>query len=182
MGWVQTLQDARKKKKGQRKLCLSAIFSSGYRNAEFFRWHDSSMQRSHRRIYRRLQMVSKSVWYSWYLKLFSHTSLGSRNMTGKKWMDTNEVFRADRCGNFTLRNTFQHQQREKSHHKWDLRMFRFPWSHECAKWQKCVGSLRACCWVVSVSTDMLFLQDPLGSCKGNESVIRGLELIPGALW
>lgn len=61
--------------------------------------------------------------------------------------------------------------------KWILQRFSFPNSAVrrntgVQDGRKCVGLPLPCYWMV-VSTDMLFLQDPLGSCKGNDSVIWG---------
>lgn len=118
--------------------------------------------------------MSKSRWYSWYLKSFSHTGIcplcaHSHLQRFQNWQRL--WFCPSSC------SAGRHIPALTENRKWVLQRFSFP--HSAVQentgvqdGRKCVGLPLPCYWMV-VSTDMLFLQDPLSSCKGNDSVIWG---------
>lgn len=141
----------------QGKLYLSAIFSSGYKYADFFRWHDcSAVVTIPRSQDLKMAGVRERVVF-----LVSEIFFPHRYMQG-----------LDRSSDFALHHAvLRHFRKPK---KVFLQRLVSPTqlmrNTGVQDGRKCVGSPLPCYWMV-VSTDMLFLQDPLGSCKGNDSVI-----------
>lgn len=149
MWWVQTLRDARK---GPGKLYLSAIFSSGYKNTGFLRWmlvqQDTGMVITQSKD---LKTVTESGRHSWYLKTFSHTGIGGRDMTCTNWnrkkskmslrpLNTCNGFRHDKHSDFEVSQsweTFNYQYKEIFMvHKSNLAV---QWNGDVQGGQKCMG-------------------------------------------
>lgn len=127
-------------------------------------------------------LVSENGWYSWYFKsFFPHRY---RQTVDKSIFLSALAKHLQRFQNWqkqwffplyhaALRDTFLYQQQEiLTLNKFSFRSSALQRSTEVQDGRKCVGLPLPYYWVV-VSTDMLFLQDPLGSCKGNDSVIWG---------
>lgn len=183
MWWVQTLWDARK---GPGQTLLISHSQLRLQICRFLQvtWLFSGLLGCLRcgghRTYRWLVLVSESEWYSWYLRSFSHT--------GKHWNGhTSSLHSLNTCKGFDWHWFYSSSSGAERHIlvlternlnlKQVLQQFSFPNSAvqrntDVQDGRKCVGLPLPCYWMV-VSTDMLFLQDPLGSCKGNDSVIWG---------
>lgn len=183
MWWVQTLWDARK---GPGQTLLISHSQLRLQICRFLQvtWLFSGLLGCLRcgghRTYRWLVLVSESEWYSWYLRSFSHT--------GKHWNGhTSSLHSLNTCKGFDWHWFYSSSSGAERHIsvlternlnlKQVLQRFSFPNSAvqrntDVQDGRKCVGLPLPCYWMV-VSTDMLFLQDPLGSCKGNDSVIWG---------
>lgn len=165
MWWVQTLWDARK---GPGQTLLISHFQLRLQISRFLQvtWQGCTSVA----VLRRSQDLKmwESGWYSWYLK-WVLSALTKHLQRLKNWQK--QWFCSESC------SAERHILVLRENLKWVLQSFSFPDSAVqrntgVQDGRKCVGLPLPCYWMV-VSTDMLFLQDPLGSCKGNESVIWG---------
>lgn len=176
------------REKDQGKLYLSAILSSGYKYADFFRWHDCSAV--YWGVYDAAVTGLTDGW-CWCQRASGIPGIWDLFPTQVNTeMDIHQessLHSLNTCKGFDWHWFYSSSSGAERHIsvlternlnlKQVLQQFSFPNSAvqrntDVQDGRKCVGLPLPCYWMV-VSTDMLFLQDPLGSCKGNDSVIWG---------
>lgn len=158
MWWVQTLWDARI---GPGQTLLISHFQLRLQICRFVQvtWRSAELSGGCDSAVTGLKM-SEHGCYFWYLNYFPTQVTARLKLTEAVCLPF--IMQAER-----------HISVLRGNLKWVLRTFPNSAIHRdngVQDGRKCVGWPLPCYWML-VSTDMLFLQDPLGSCKGNDSVI-----------